>query len=66
MKVEFVSPKQREVSGVVIWDIFVDEVPLDLVPFELRVPNATLWVYLDRGQRPIHVQGSRPAKLEGY
>ena len=65
MKVEFVAPPQR-LGVVTLWDIFVEELPINLVPMELRMPNSEFWVRLDRDQEPVAVQANLPTDMKDY
>ena len=65
MKVEFVAPQQR-VGSVTIHDVFLDEIPIELVPMSLRMPNIELWVNLGLNQIPIAVQGVKPKDVVDY
>jgi hypothetical protein len=59
--VDHIPPLNHEPGTVMIFDEFwVDEIPIGLVPFELRMPNTDLKVTVENRQRVIAVEPYDP------
>jgi hypothetical protein len=59
LKVEHVMPPQQP-DVVTLLDVWVDEIPLALVPPQLRVSNSRIMVWIERDMVPIKVQEKSP------
>ncbi len=50
-----VTPPPVSPGAVQIYDVWLDEVPADLVPVDLRITNAEFLVLIEKGFEPIEV-----------
>ena len=57
-------PPHPSSGQIVLLDVFVDEVPLELVSSSLRMPNAEFWGLVQSGRNVVEVKAAVDEDLQ--
>ena len=49
---------------MILFDVFVDEIALDLVPRSLRLPNSEFWGLVEDGRTVVEVRSAITENLQ--
>jgi hypothetical protein len=62
LKVKPIAPPAPP-GTVILFDLFIDEIPIDLVPASHRIPNSDIWCLVEGDQTVSRVSVERPESV---